>query len=83
MKFLWKTTETTLMPLHDLPWSVRFAIGGQTRTYTLMLETNAKGSTPPSWTVEMNHSLRDDHAAPTEKVEMSALDLYRRTGRLT
>jgi hypothetical protein len=30
----------------------------------------------------MNHSLRDDYAAPTEKVEILALDLYRRTGRL-
>jgi hypothetical protein len=47
-----------------------------------MLETNAQGSTPPSSTVEMNHSLRDDYAAPTEKVEMLALDLYRRIGRL-
>lgn len=48
-----------------------------------MLETNAQGSSPPFPTVEMNHSLRDDYAAPTGKVEMSALDLYRRTGRLT
>jgi hypothetical protein len=40
-------------------------------------------STPPSSTVKINHSLLDEYTAPTGKVETSALDLYRRTGRLT
>ena len=40
-------------------------------------------STPPSLTVEINNSLLDKYAAPTQRVETLALVLYRRTGRLT